>query len=203
MSTSGAFGEKYETHMLTAITGGIGTGKSIVSQLLRTMGYAVYDCDREAKRLMNEDAGLKASLIAAFGTYIYNKEGQLDRKALAAVIFNDSEALERANAIIHPATFADLEKWKQRQQGRCFFESAILWESGFDRQADEIWSVSAPLELRISRVQNRDHSSREQILSRIQSQMPQDEKDRRAHHVIRNDSAHSVIAQVNALLAGK
>ena len=196
-------GEKNDSLMLTAITGGIGAGKSIVSQVLRTMGYPVYDCDREAKRLMNEDAGVKASLIVAFGTHIYNKEEKLDRKALAAVIFNDSEALKRANAIIHPATFADLEKWKQRQQGRCFFESAILWESGFDRQADEIWSVSAPLELRISRVQIRDHSTREQILSRIQSQMSQDEKDRRAHHVIHNDAAHSVIAQINALLTGK
>lgn len=192
-----------EPHMLTAITGGIGTGKSIVSRLLRTMGYAVYDCDREAKRLMNEDPSVKASLIAAFGAHIYNKEGQLDRKALAAVIFNNSESLQRANAIIHPATFDDLERWKQRQQGRCFFESAILWESGFDRQADEIWSITAPLELRISRVQIRDHSTREQILARIRSQMPQDEKDRRAHHVIHNDAGHSVIAQVNALLAGK
>lgn len=189
--------------MLIAITGGIGTGKSIVSRLLRTMGYGVYDCDREAKRLMNENPEVKASLIAAFGTHIYNKEGQLDRKALASVIFNDSEALSRANAIIHPATFADLEAWSRQQPGPCFFESAILWESGFDRQADEIWSISAPLELRISRVMIRDHSTREQILARIRSQMPQEEKDRRAHHVIHNDVTHSVIAQVNALLSGK
>ncbi len=186
--------------MLTAITGGIGTGKSIVSRLLRVMGYDVYDCDLEAKRLMNEDAAVREALTAAFGSHIYNKEYGLDRKALAAVIFNDADALRQANAIIHPATLDNLRAWSRKRKSRCFFESAILWESGFNGQADEIWSVSAPLELRIERIRTRDHSTREQILARINSQMSQEEKDRRASHVILNDGEHSLITQVNNLL---
>lgn len=182
---------------MIAITGGIGSGKSIVSQLLRVMGYSVYDCDAEGKRLMQEDPELRQQLVEAFGSETYDSEGNLNRKYLAACIFGHPEQIERMNRIVHPAVGRDLLR---RQPD--FFESAILFESGFVdlSHPKQIWCVSAPLDLRIQRATKRDGSSREQILSRIASQMPQEEKERLSDVVIVNDAEHSLIEQLRVLL---
>lgn len=186
---------------LIAITGGIGCGKSVVSRLLLTMGYAVYDCDSRARFLMNHDDALRRRLCDAFGPTTYRPDGTLDRERLAHHIFGRQEALQRMNAIVHPCVGSDLKEWYSRQtSGPAFYESAILFESGFNRFADHVWSVSAPLELRIARSMARDHCSREKILARIENQMPQEEKDRRADAVILNDSEHSLIRQIRNLL---
>lgn len=186
---------------LVAITGGIGCGKSVVSRLLRTMGYAVYDCDNRARFLMNRDAELRRHLCDAFGPATYRTDGTLDREHLARYIFGNEEALQRMNSLVHPCVGRDLQEWHSRQTlTPAFYESAILFESGFDRFADRIWSVSAPLELRIARCMERDHCSREKIAARIGNQIPQEEKDRRADAVILNDPTHSLIDQVRKLL---
>lgn len=190
---------------LIAITGGIGTGKSVVSRLLRTMGYDVYDCDAAAKRLMAHDAALRAALTEAFGADTYRPDGSLDRARLAERIFGDAEALARMNALVHPAVRRDLIGWRAERtapQGRpIFYESAILHESGFYRLADAVWCVSAPLDLRIRRAALRDGVSPELVRARIERQMPQEEKERRSDSVLLNDAHHSVIAQVRRLLA--
>ena len=169
---------------LIALTGGIGTGKSVVSRLLRTMGYDVYDCDAAAKRLMADDAALRDALADAFGADTYRPDGSLDRARLAARIFGDAEALARMNALVHPAVRRDLLGWRLRhavagsaEAGRpLFYESAILHESGFHRLADAVWCVSAPLDLRVRRAALRDGTSPERIRERIASQMPQEER---------------------------
>ena len=192
--------------MLIAITGGIGSGKSIVSQALRIMGYTVYDCDSRAKWVMTHDPILREQLIALFGQETYLADGSLNKPHLSAAIFGNAEALAKMNACVHPAVARDLmteyQNEGQDERKPFFFESAILFESRFNTLAipDQVWTVSAPLELRISRAMLRDHTTRDQILSRINSQMPQEEKERLADHVIWNDKAHSVLEQISALI---
>ena len=201
--------------MLIAITGGIGCGKSVVSQALRVMGFPVYDCDSRAKWVMTHDPILREQLIDLFGTETYLADGSLNKPHLSAAIFGNAEALAKMNACVHPAVARDLKsqyqshlhpsqhsKLKRQEDIPFFFESAILFESGFDKLStpDEVWTVSAPLELRISRAMLRDHASRQQIISRIESQMAQEEKEIRANHVIWNDSEHSILAQIREIL---
>jgi len=193
--------------MLIALTGGIGCGKSVVSQVLQVMGYKVYDCDSRAKCVMTHDDILRQQLIALFGKETYLPDGSLNKPHLSAAIFGDAAALEKMNACVHPAVKRDLqcqyESYCQQQETKpYFFESAILFESGFDKLSvpDQVWTVSAPLELRITRAMERDHAERQSVLNRIHSQMPQEEKEIRADHVIWNDPEHSIIEQINALL---
>jgi len=191
---------------LIAITGGIGSGKSVVSKLLRVMGYMVYDCDERARWVMTHDEVLRRQLIELFGTDTYlpsaNEEWVLNKPYLSGKIFGDAEALAQMNACVHPAVGRDLLNQYKKQERPFFFESAILYESGFDHivPPTEVWTVSAPLELRIERAMLRDHTTRERILNRINSQLAQEEKEQRADHIIYNDLEHSLIAQVNHLL---
>ncbi|MDO4496311.1 MAG: dephospho-CoA kinase [Bacteroidales bacterium] len=183
--------------MIIAITGGIGSGKSIVSRVLEIMGHKVYDCDREAKRLMLEDPELIAQLKATFGEETYLPNGMLNKPYLAAEIFGDEAKLKTMNSLVHPAVARDF-----MASGCQFVESAILYESGFDQKIhhDQVWCVAAPLELRIQRALIRDNAQREQVLARIESQMAQEEKIARADATIWNDSEHSIIEQINTLL---
>lgn len=182
---------------MIAITGGIGSGKSVVSQVLRIMGYRVYDCDREAKRLMNTEDELKSSLREAFGVDTYLTDGRLNKPYLAQVIFSNADNLQKMNSIVHPVVARDFLR-----SGAQFVESAILFEAGFDAliHPDKVWCVAAPLELRIQRAMLRDHATRAQIISRIESQMSQEEKIRRSDVTIFNDSQHSIIEQIHTLL---
>lgn len=195
------------THVI-AITGGIGSGKSVVSQLLRVMGFTVFDCDSSAKRVMEADPKLRADLTALFGSeaYLASTEGpKLNRPYLSSCIFGHPDLLAKMNACVHPAVARDLESVIAHHSDApiLFYESAILFESGFDQLAPthEVWAVSAPLELRIRRAMERDKASRDKVLSRIDAQLPQEEKEQRANAVILNDDCHSVIHQVRQLLA--
>lgn len=194
--------------MLIAITGGIGCGKSVVSQALRVMRYTVYDCDSRAKWVMTHDAVLRQQLQELFGQETYLPDGSLNKPHLSASIFGHPEALAKMNVCVHPAVARDLCSLYQKHLQKFgetkpfFFESAILFESGFDKLSspDEVWTIAAPLELRITRAMQRDHATREQILDRIASQMSQEEKENRADHVIWNDPEHSILEQINRLL---
>ena len=142
------------------ITGGIGSGKSFVSRCLKEgFSVQVYDTDREAKRLMLEHEGIRADLIALLGEEVYTAAG-LNKPLLAAYIFSSPENAQKVNAIVHPRVKEDFRNWAFRQeQAGCQLvgvESAILFESGFDREVDKTLTVSAPLELRITRVMERD-----------------------------------------------
>lgn len=193
--------------MTVAITGGIGSGKSVVSTLLRVMGFTVYDCDKGAKWVMENDPILRSQLIGLFGKETYKVDGRLNRQYLASCIFSNAEAREAMNACVHPAVARDMFRVMNenlKTSKPFFFESAILFESGFDKLSNpnKVWAISAPLELRIERAMIRDNVSREQVVARIDSQMSQEEKEKRADAVIINASPYSVIEQVRELLSG-
>ncbi|MCM1116610.1 MAG: dephospho-CoA kinase [Pseudoflavonifractor sp.] len=156
---------------LIAITGGIGSGKSVVARIVAAMGYEVYDCDMRARVLM-ERAEIKLALAEAFGADIFDEGGGLVRRELAAIVFNDRKMLNRLNDITHTAVRADLALWAEERQGRgpAFVETAILYQSRIDRMAGRVWEVIAPVETRIERVAKRSGLSREEAMARISSQ---------------------------------
>ena len=178
------------------LTGGIGSGKSTVAKIFETVGIPVYYADAEAKRLMNSSEILKKSIKEHFGETAY-KEGQLDRKYLAGIVFNDKEKLDLLNALIHPVTIADAEEWMKKQKAPyCIKEAALLFESGAAENLDHIIGVYAPQALRIKRVMNRDGLSREEILQRINRQINEEMKMKLCDSVIKNDEQHLLIPQV-------
>ena len=182
------------------ITGGIGSGKSVVAQLLQTFGVPVYIADEESKRLTDSSPVIREGLSSLFGSAIYTPRG-LDKKRLAAVIFGDRTQLERVNRLIHPVVQADFEAWCGRQSvPLCALESAILFESGFEHLVDVRLMVYAPLDVRLHRAAERDHALREAILRRIQSQMPDEEKRRLSDYTILNDGRSALIPQVERFL---
>lgn len=153
-----------------AIIGGIGSGKSVVSQILRVMGFPVYDCDSEAKRLMDNSLKIKNKIVDAFGEESLIN-GQLNRPYLSTVVFGYPEKLKQLNNIVHPEVHLDFEHWvAECKTSAVFVETAILFESGMDAFVDEIWMVDAPEEVRVARVVKRNGLPVEQVKARIRSQ---------------------------------
>ncbi|MCC8070392.1 MAG: dephospho-CoA kinase [Bacteroidales bacterium] len=186
---------------LIAITGGIGSGKSVVSEVLRVKGYAVYDCDSEAKRLMDSSAEIRRRIASDVDPKAILPDGTIDRCRLSSTVFSDGEALERLNSIVHGAVRADLEKWSRKQGPLCFVETAILYESGLDKMVDEVWEVKAPEELRIKRVERRSHLTRAQVEARIAAQKNGEvEHPHPCTYSIHNDEIHAMLPQIHNLL---
>lgn len=168
------------------ITGGIGSGKSTVCDILAEAGVAVYNSDIRAKELMISSASLRASLIERFGAEVYTAEG-LNRSYLAERVFANAEELSALNAIVHPAVMADFAEWAEAQEGDyVVLESAILFEAHLEDKVDAIVSVMAPEALRVERAIARDGASRESIEARIRSQMSDDERSDRSKYAIVN-----------------
>ena len=186
---------------IIGVTGGIGSGKSVVSCLLRLMGVPVYDCDSEAKRLMCQSAEIREALVEAIGGEVYRADGQLNRAHLASYMFGHAERVAMVNGIVHPAVRADFRLWAQ-QSGKAVVavESAILYEAGMEADVDAVWLVHAPQEVRLQRAAQRDASSEEAIRNRMQSQRSEQEYLSRADKVVHNDGHHSLIEQVGRLL---
>lgn len=185
------------------ITGGIGSGKSGVSNLLRVMGVPVYDCDREARRLMNEDATIRSGIVALAGSKAYAADGQLDRRYLAAYMFGHDDRVQAVNAIVHPAVRADWLRWAAERQ-ECdvvAIESAILYEAGLQDDVEAVVLVYTPLEERIRRTMVRDGCAESQVRARMESQLSDEEKLPRADHVIRNAEQDAITPQVERLLS--
>lgn len=186
--------------MNIGITGGIGSGKTLVCRIFSVLGIAVYDADREAKALMNTHPGLIDSLKEAFGDQVYGSEGELDRAYLAAEVFGNQEKLDLLNGIVHPVVIEAGVAWMNAQQGPYSVkEAALLFESGSYEANDYNILVFAPVEERIRRVMARDQVSREQVLARMDKQMPEEEKMKLADFVIYNDGSRALIPQVLAL----
>lgn len=182
------------------ITGGIGSGKSVVATLLALYGVPVYIADEESKRLTNTSPAIREGLIALLGREIYTDQG-LDKKSLASHIFSDPELLKQVNSVIHPEVDRHFSAWAGRQTTPlCAIESAILYESGFYKVVDVSLMVYAPKELRIERALSRDTVSREEIERRINNQMPDEEKKERSDYVIYNDGKRALIPQVQGLI---
>ena len=181
------------------ITGGIGSGKSIVSRVFEVLGIPVYYADDAAKRLMNSDHQLIQQLVLHFGPDVYD-DGILNRKYLAAQVFGNAEKLELLNSIVHPATIADAERWMQEQTTPyAIKEAALIFESGAQEHLDIVIGVYAPEPLRIQRVMHRDHVTREEVKARISKQIDESMKMRLCDYVITNDDQQLVLPQVEHL----
>lgn len=184
------------------ITGGIGSGKSVISELLRLFGIPVFIADDESKQLLDSSMAIRESLTSLFGKDIYF-DGFLDRRLLASKIFGNEELLKKVNGIVHPVVrqkFFDWIECEKQVSDYCGIESAILYESHFENTVDCVLMVYAPLELRIRRTVARDKTSSEAVVRRISSQMSDEDKRARADYVILNDDVHSLIAQTNNFL---
>jgi len=179
------------------ITGGIGSGKSIVCEVFRQLGAHVYIADLRAKELMNNDPNIKQSLISKFGKSIY-KNNQLDRELMAGLIFEKRAAIEFVNSLVHPVVARDFDLWSEQYKSDSYIieETAILFESGAFKRMDKVITVFAPFELRINRVVKRDKVTVGQVEQRINNQIPDEEKIKLADFIIYNDYTHSVLEQV-------
>ena len=180
-----------------AITGGIGSGKSYVCQILAERGIEVYDCDHAAKVLMNSSAALRQQLTQLIGDNAYLPDGRLN-KAVVAQFLLKSEANKTAiNNVVHPAVAADFEN-----SGKQWLESAILFESGFDKRIafTHVICVTAPLDVRIDRICSRDSISRQEAQQWIDKQMSQEEKAARSNFVIDNDGKKDLKIQIDNIL---
>jgi len=183
------------------ITGGIGSGKTIISSLLKAMGYPVFDADMESKRLCNQYEPLKQKLTTAFGEEIYDNAGLLNKAAFAAIIFNDSQKLQLANSIIHPQVIEAFLAWADKQSTKLVFvESAILLECALQNQVDKIVVVTAPEDIRIQRVMSREGVGAEAVKARMKNQLPEPQRLAKADYVICNDNETPVILQVEEML---
>ncbi|MEO7121236.1 MAG: dephospho-CoA kinase [Ginsengibacter sp.] len=181
------------------LTGGIGSGKTTVARIFEVLGIPVYYADDAAKKLMNEDGDLKNSIIKAFGTNAYFNS-KLNREFLSNVVFNDIEKLNVLNSIVHPATINDAIKWfKNQNSSYVIKEAALIFESGSQKELDFVIGIKSPVELRIQRAMSRDHISAEQVQSRMNKQMDEDEKMRLCDYVIVNDEQEMLIPQVLTL----
>ena len=187
------------------ITGGIGSGKSIVSQLFRVMGIPVYDSDKESKRLTITDEGIRIQLTELVGKDVYADDGSLNKSVLASWLFSCEEHTLKVNNIIHPVVKKDFLSWVKKQENAgykaCGIESAILIEAGFQDVVEKVVMVTAPLETRIERTMQRDHASRESVINRIARQMNEEEKKEKADYVISNEENTPLIPQVCQVIA--
>ncbi|MCX6221800.1 MAG: dephospho-CoA kinase [Bacteroidia bacterium] len=180
------------------ITGGIGSGKSTVCRVFSVLGIPVFQADVEAGRLQNEDPKIISELIGIFGPEIYSKEGLLNRKKLASIVFNDRGLLEKLNSIIHPAVHREFEKWSARNSNFPYviYEAAILFETGNYRNFDFTILVVADEQERIERVSKRDHSKPEDVVQRMNNQLMDKEKIKMTDFVIENNDNQLIISQI-------
>lgn len=182
------------------ITGGIGSGKSVVSSLLVQAGIPVYVADDEGRTLSDTSPVIRKKMITLFGDSVYEGD-KLDRKRLASLIFSDEELLKQVNHIIHPVIRKDFLKWTAGQKvKRCAMESAILYESGLDKDMDVVLMVYAPVELRLNRAMLRDGATEADIMKRMNRQMPDEFKRNQADFIIINDDVQALIPQVEKFL---
>ena len=152
-----------------AISGGIGSGKSIVSRILTVMGYPVYDCDSEAKRIMNNSPSIKSFIKRNISDEAILADQSIDRTHLADVVFKNQVKLEMLNSVVHDEVKTDVAQWV-KSKPVSFVETAILYQSGLDKLVNQVWEIVAPDEIRINRVMKRNRFSAEQVKDRIKSQ---------------------------------
>lgn len=190
---------------IIAITGGIGSGKSVVSRILRILGHAVYDCDSQAKRLMDGSDYIKSRITQEIDRRSVDDLGNINRQRLSSVVFSDKDALMRLNAIVHGAVRQDLLEWVNRQTAkrRVWVETAILYESGLDKIVDKVWYVEAPLETRIKRVMLRNSVTRAQVEARIASQPAVSDHNHPDVSLIVNDGSSSLLQRIEGLLSDR
>ena len=181
------------------VTGGIGSGKSLICKIFHRLGVPIYDADSHAKELMTTDGILITDIKKEFGDLSYHSDGSLNRVFLAGNVFNDQKKLDALNKLVHPRVALDYQQWVDQNRDCSYVikEAALLYEAGSYASLDKIIVVDAPVELRIKRVLKRDpHRTVEQIKGIVEKQMPEGEKLKRADFIIVNDESQPVIPQV-------
>ncbi|MBQ9471327.1 MAG: dephospho-CoA kinase [Bacteroidales bacterium] len=187
--------------MRVGITGGIGSGKSIVGQVLVRMGHPLYDADSRAKWLIEHDGQLVEGITMLLGPWAY-ADGRYNRIRVAQLVFDQPHLLHQLNALVHPAVAADFERWASSQHGAglVFMEAAILFESQFDKLVERTVAVLAPDRVRIERVMRRDGAIRQQVEVRMRAQMPPAEMAQRADLTVNNDGKSLIVPQIIDIL---
>lgn len=182
--------------IMIGLTGGIGSGKSVVAKVFATLGIPVFNADDEAKRIMQTSPEIKNKLIEQFGLEIYNEHG-LDKEKLASIVFNDPFQLQLLNAIVHPVTIQAAKDWAAKQTTPYVIkEAALIFESGTADGLFKVIGVTAPLSLRTHRVMQRDGITKEQVDARMRNQISDTIKMRLCDYVIENNNQQMVIPQV-------
>ncbi|MEL6624618.1 MAG: dephospho-CoA kinase [Bacteroidota bacterium] len=187
------------------ITGGIGSGKSLVGQIFTSLGYRLYEADARAKSLMIENQRIIDGVKNLFGEASYGKDGSLNRAFIGKIVFSDQEKLQQLNAIVHPETGRDYLEWvaatpDDYDKPFVLKEAAILYESGAYKSTDAVLSVYAPQSVRIQRVIDRDQTHAAAVKARMDKQWSEWEKYRRADFTIINDGNHLLLPQVKAAI---
>lgn len=188
-----------------AITGGIGSGKTLISKILLSLGYCIYNCDVMAKTIMDNNNSIKIALVKDIDKSVINSDNSINRKRLAEIVFNDPLKLEQLNKIVHKFVKDDIKNWiiankLKNNKKPIFIETAILYQSGIDKLVNEVWEVVASEETRINRVIKRNGISRNEIKSRISSQQFEPSQKHYNTKIINNDLNYPVLAQIMALL---
>ncbi len=192
---------------LIGLTGGIGCGKTTVLQAFQSLGVPCFVADRQGAAYYEQPDFLN-DIRHLFGTQVFAADGSVDKKKIAAIVFSDSDALSRLNALVHPRVMADFQKWAQSQQAPyVIFESAILYEYHLDRMMDSVVAVYLEEEERLRRLELRDHVDREALKARMRNQLPAEEKMDRADYVVLNYEGNPRQRQVsyihNLILSGR
>ncbi len=185
------------------ITGSIGSGKSIVCKIFEQLGVPIYNADERAKLLMISNAEIIEKVKLLFGHESYSETGDLNRKHISNIAFNNKDLLTQLNQTVHPIVFKDFENWiLEKEQLNIKYiikEAALMFETDSYKKLDKFIVVTAPMELRISRTMQRDSILKEQVLSRMNNQLSQEEKLAKADYEIINDEQTSLIEQVFTL----
>lgn len=179
------------------LTGNIGSGKTTVCKVFENLGVQVFYADLRARMIMEREAVIN-KVVNEFGKDVLDEGGKLNRKALAAIVFNNKEKLDKLNGIVHPLVREQYLEWvsENKDQPYVIEEAAILFESGMADQFDQVIVVAAPLEVRVERVMRRDGISREEVLRRAANQFAEEDLVARANYVIHNDGLQLVVPRV-------
>lgn len=184
-----------------AITGGIGSGKSYICRRIEALGFPIFYCDDEAQRIIREDPDVHKELCELLGPAAYTADGTPDKRILRNYICQGKPFAQRIDSIVHPKVGQAFLEWSQQQDsGVAFMECALLFEAGFDQYADFTLHVSAPQEIRIRRVMQRDNATREQVLAWMQLQWPEEEKAARADAIICNDGKSDIDEEIRKII---
>lgn len=188
---------------IIAVVGGIGAGKSVVCNVLRAMGYRVYDSDLRARELMNASDNIKAFLVESIHPEAVDSRGCINRPKVAEVVFGNEEKRLLLNKAVHGAVRDDFERWCREHASIpvLFVECAILCESGLCEFVDRVWIVEAPRSVRIERVCQRNGLTEHQVSDRIEAQQNEDKAVRSLDHdIIANDNVHPILPRIEELL---
>ncbi|MEN9963537.1 MAG: hypothetical protein RL582_632 [Bacteroidota bacterium] len=178
------------------MTGGIGSGKTTIAKIFEQLGTPVYYADLRAKSIIEEDEMVRNAIIRTFGEQSF-LDGKYNRSYISSIVFNDVEKLSLLNQIVHPAAIADAAAWMEKQNSPYVIkEAALLFESGSHKHLDKIIGVTSPTHLRIKRTAMRDRISEEEVMKKIELQMPDEEKMALCDFVIANNEKEMILPQV-------